>query len=132
MPETHEIMSKPLPSILDELDSKIQELRGIINTAKEAVAETQAATDEARAAGAEAVERAKQIVEQEVAKVASDLVDREAKLLNLIIKAEKDLFDELDKVKKMAVETMNAFQSFRGAIIRGLNFTADEVNKSIS
>lgn len=126
----HKIMAKPLPAILDELDESIQELRETIKEAKEAIAEANVATREARAAGESAGERAKQIATEGIGKMGRDLADTEAKLRNEILSAQSEMLQQLVDVRAVANAALNEHRAFRAAIVRGLNFTGEEINKN--
>lgn len=126
----HKIMAKPLPTILDELDESIQELRETIKEAKEAIAEANMATREARAAGESAAERAKQIATEGIGKMTRDLADVEGKLRNDILSAQSAMLQQLVDIRAVANAALNEHRAFRGAIVRGLNFTGEEINKN--
>ena len=126
----HKILEMPLPSILDELETSIEELKAIMKEAKEAITEAKQAAGEAREAGEQAAEKAKQIATEAVAKLAIGLSDAEAKLRNQILLAQNDLFEQIKQVHEIATTALNEHRSFRAAIIKGLNFTGEEINKN--
>jgi len=128
----HKIMVKTLPEILDELDSSIEELKATIKEAKEAITEAKAAAGEAREAGEQAAERAKQIATGAVGKLAGDLADAENRLRQQLLEAQSDLLTQLKAVLEIATAALNEHRAFRGAIIRGVNFTGEEINKPLA
>lgn len=132
MAEQHKIMAKPLPEILDEIDEAISELKATIKEAKVAITEAKAAAGEAREAGEEAAEQAKQIATEAVAKVAGDLSDAENRLGQQLLGAHDDMMEKLNRVREIASLALNEHRAFRAAIIKGMNFMAEEVNKASS
>lgn len=107
------IMTKPLPTILEDLV-------GLISRAEKATAEAKEAAKEARQAGEKAAQAVKAAAEEAVEKVRdemlADLADLEGRLTGAIGQAEKDLKDRItngeDALAK-AVDTI-ADNAFRG------------------
>ncbi len=119
----HKVMTKPLPVILDEMDAAI----AAANAAT--LAANQAAIG-AKEAGVEAGEKARLIATGAVEKVARDLADAEAKLRQQILEAQSSMLEEIKRIGDIANLALNEHRVFRAAIIRGLNFTGEEINKS--
>jgi len=105
------IMTKPLPVILDELESYIRRVEEALRLAEEAVRDSRAAADDARESGERAAEAAKKAAEAAVAKVREEAAKRADALNDRINEVAENLAGLEDKVKQEVIALDDAFMT---------------------
>lgn len=114
----HKVMTQPLPSILDELEAGLAELRELIARTEKAAAIAEEAAEEARRAGVGAGEQARKAAEVAVGKIGIKVDETTAYLTKLI-----------DAVREVALESLKLGQDLKAALVKMVNTGADELNK---
>jgi hypothetical protein len=118
------IMTKPLPVILDELESYIRRVEEAVKEARAAAKDSRDAADDARASGERAAEAAKKAAENAVAKVREEAAKanealraelaRNIDVLNgRIDEVAENLGSLEDKVKQEVIALDDAFLSLK-------------------
>jgi|WetSurMetagenome_2_1015567.scaffolds.fasta_scaffold229668_1 hypothetical protein len=107
------IMTKPLPVILDELESYIKRVEEAVKVAQSAARDSRAAAAEAKESGEKAAEAAKKAAEAAVAKVKEEAIKRAEALDARIDEVTESLASLEDKVKQEVIALDDAFLALK-------------------
>jgi DNA-binding NtrC family response regulator len=107
------IMTKPLPVILDELESYIRRVEEAVRQARAAATDSRQAADEARKAGEAAASCAQQAAEAAVAQVRNEAARAAEMLGDRIFELSEKLDSLEDKVKQEVIALDDAFLSLK-------------------
>jgi hypothetical protein len=107
------IMTKPLPVILDELESYIKRVEEAVKIAQAAARDSRAAAAEAKESGEKAAEAAKKAAEAAVAKVKEEAARKAEALDARIDEVVENLNGLEDKIKQEVIALDDAFLALK-------------------
>ena len=107
------IMTKPLPEILDELESYIRRVEDAVKQAQAAAKESREAAAQARVSGEKAAEAAKKAAEAAVAKVKEEAAKAVDTLGIRVSEIESELNNLKEKVSQEALAVDRAFMALK-------------------
>lgn len=102
-----QIMTKPLPVILDELESYIRSVEEAVGVAQDAAKESKGAAAQARESGEKAADSAKKAADNAVAKVRDEVQKNHEALITRIVELENDI----NAIRKALVQEAKALES---------------------
>jgi hypothetical protein len=107
------IMTKPLPQILDELESYIKRVEEAVRLAQGAARDARAAADMAKQAGEDAAGAARKAAESAVAKVREDAAKAADALNDKICEVSERLDNFEERAKQEAIALDDAFLALK-------------------
>jgi hypothetical protein len=107
------IMTKPLPTILDELENYIHRVEEAVKLAQSAARDSRAAAVQAKESGERAAEAARKAAEAAVTKVKEEAARRADALDDRISEVSENLDSLADKVKREVIALDEAFLALK-------------------
>jgi DNA-binding NtrC family response regulator len=107
------IMTKPLPEILDELESYIRRVEEAVGVAQQAARESKGAAAQARESGEKAADSARQAAETAVAAVRDEASKTTEALILRVSDLEKEIMQLKEKINRESKAIDQAFLALK-------------------
>ena len=107
------IMTKPLPEILDELESYIRRVEEAVGVAQQAARESKGAAAQARESGEKAADSARQAAETAVAAIRDEASRTTEALLLRVADLENEIKELREKISREACAVDRAFMALK-------------------